>query len=414
MNKDLLIGLEPKIADSLDRLISLFGLDTMLWFARLYDPETGAFYYSNSGRDYEGFGPDLESTVQGLRCVEDKGMIDAKYNCDLKAALPDVMVKKLVKFTKECADPDGYYYHPQWGKNITIQRRGRDLTWARQIYDWFDEKPPYPTALELLSEKKTEASSALPDHLKSKAAFYDYLDSLDINNKSYPAGNTLNSQARQIRAAGLMEDCCKYLIAHQNPNNGLWEDKITYASVSGLMKVSGFFGQAGMLLPNFKKALDSCIDMALSDELPGEVTSVYNPQSAVCTLTGNVSRLGDTESAEYSKKRFKDNIAPLIDKTHDKLSQFRKPDGSFSYLKDRSVCKSQGAPVSLYLENEGDVNATTIAMSGAVGMLLHNLGLPFKIYDSSDYAEFITVLMAQTPAKKKPVPEGRESSPGRW
>jgi hypothetical protein len=202
MNKDLLIGLETKIADSLDRLISLFGLDTMLWFARLYDPETGAFYYSNSGRDYEGFGPDLESTVQGLRCVEDKGMIDAKYNCDLKAALPDFMVKKLVKFTKECADPDGYYYHPQWGKNITIQRRGRDLTWARQIYDWFDEKPPYPTALELLSEKKTEASSALPDHLKSKAAFYDYLDSLDINNKSYPAGNTLNSQARQIRAAG--------------------------------------------------------------------------------------------------------------------------------------------------------------------------------------------------------------------
>ena len=413
MNKNLLIGLEPKLADSLDRLISLFGTDTMLWFARLYDPEAGAFYYSNSGRDYEGFGPDLESTVQGLRCVEDKGMID-RYNCSLKDALPASMIKKLTDFTKSCADPDGYYYHPQWGKSINVQRRGRDLTWARQIYDWFGEKPPYPTAVELISEKRTEESAALPDYLKSKTAFYAYLDSLDFNNKSYPAGNTLNAQCQQIRAAGLTEVCCEYLIAHQNPKNGLWEDNISYSSVSGLMKVAGFFSGAGMALPNIKLALDSCIEMALSDELPDAVTYVYNPQSAVCSLSAAMKKIGDTENAEYIRKRFQENIVPLIDKTYEKLSRFRKPDGSFSYLQNRSVCKSQGAPVSLYLENEGDVNATTIAMSGGVGMLLHNLGLPFKIYDLSDYSEFIAVLMAQTPIKKKPVPEGRESSPGRF
>ena len=83
-------------------------------------------------------------------------------------------------------------------------------------------------------------------------------------------------------------------------------------------------------------------------------------------------------------------------------------------MPNRSACKSQGAPVAIYMENEGDVNATTIAMSGGVGMLLHNLGMPFKIYDHKDFSEFISVLTAQTPVRKKPVPVGRESSPGRF
>lgn len=416
MNKNLLIGVEPKLAEALDSLISLFDNRTMLWFARLYDPQTGAFYYSNSGRDYEGFGPDLESTVQGLRCVESRGMLD-NYGCSLKAALPKDITNKLLNFTISCADRDGYYYHPQWGKNITVQRRGRDLTWAEQIYEWFDAKPPYPTATQLLAQgeqNKNDENTALPDYFKSKAAYIDYLDSLDFAHKSYPAGNTLNAQYPQIKAAGLLDATCEYLIAHQNAKNGLWEDEITYDSVSGLMKVAGFFGNAGIKLPNFEKAIDSCIDATLSDIPAAAVVQVYNPHSAVCSLTGGMKKMGDEDAVAYSKKRYLDSIVPLIEKTRDKLAVFRKPDGSFSYMPNRSACKSQGAPVAIYMENEGDVNATTIAMSGGVGMLLHNLGMPFKIYDHKDFSEFISVLTAQTTVRKKPVPVGRESSPGRF
>lgn len=414
MNKNLLKGLEPRVAEALDELISLVDMNTMRWFARLYDPETGSFYFSNSGRDYEGFGPDLESTVQGLRCVAGHGMIDS-YGGSLKAALPQNIKDRLIGFTKSCADPDGYYYHPQWGKSISVERRGRDLTWARQIFEWFGERPPYPTAVDLL--KNAEGSSHnpnLPDYLKSKEAFLKYLDALDFNNKSYHSGNTLNSQSQQIRAAGLVDVCLDYLDAHQNPENGLWGDEVSYYTVSGLMKVAGFYSATGRRLPNFERAIDSCIESALDKEKPAGLVYIYNPHSAVCSLRGAMKKLGDTAAIEYINRRYRENVIPLISSMREKLLLFRHPDGSFSTNPGVSVCKSMGAPVAIYKEPEGDVNGTTIAMSGCIGMLLYNLGIPFKIYDSSDFREFIAIMNAQTPAKKKPVPEGRESSPGRW
>jgi len=330
MNKNLLKGLEPHVAEALDELISLFNMNTMRWFARLYDPETGAFYFSNSGRDYEGFGPDLESTVQGLRCVEAYGMID-NYGGSIKAALPQNIKDKLIKFTKSCASPDGYYYHPQWGKSISVERRGRDLTWARQIYEWFGERPPYPTAVDLLKNAEDSSHNPnLPDYLKSKEAFLKYLDALDFNNKSYHSGNTLNSQSQQIRAAGLVDVCLDYLDAHQNPENGLWGNEVSYYTVSGLMKVAGFYAARGRRLPNFERAIDSCIESALNEEKPTGLVYIYNPHSAVCSLRGAAKKAGDGAAIEYIDRRYRENVIPLISSMREKLLLFRHPDGSFS------------------------------------------------------------------------------------
>ena len=41
------------------------------WWAGLYDPEIGGFYYSNSARDNAGFLPDMESTYQILWRLHD-------------------------------------------------------------------------------------------------------------------------------------------------------------------------------------------------------------------------------------------------------------------------------------------------------------------------------------------------------
>ena len=127
-----------------------------------------------------------------------------------------------------------------------------------------------------------------------------------------------------------------------------------------------------------------------------------------------MTNLGDEAAIKYTDNKFEDNLIPLIRAMHDKLLAFRHPDGSFSSYPGRSVCKSMGVPVAIYMEPEGDVNGTSIAIAGCLALLLHNLGKKLKIYDRNDFEEFILIAKSQIPPEKKPVPEGRESSPGRW
>ena len=53
---------------------TLFKTEQLYWLSDLYDPETGGFYYSNSGRDNIGFLPDLESTGQAFMMLDRAGL----------------------------------------------------------------------------------------------------------------------------------------------------------------------------------------------------------------------------------------------------------------------------------------------------------------------------------------------------
>ena len=219
MNKEFLLGLNTPLADSLEGLVALFNNDTVDWFAHLWDPEKGAFYYSNSGRDYEGFGPDLESTAQILRIVNYLGMIDGYGS--LGNAIPPDICNGIIGFVNSLLSDDGYFYHPQWGKQVGISRRGRDLNCAKNIYKMLGVKPPRQTTLEILeSKKKSNTVSAIPEYLKSKKAFLSYLYDLNIKDNSYASGNLIISQIDQIRAAGLSGCLCNYLDSIQNPDTG--------------------------------------------------------------------------------------------------------------------------------------------------------------------------------------------------
>jgi hypothetical protein len=127
-----------------------------------------------------------------------------------------------------------------------------------------------------------------------------------------------------------------------------------------------------------------------------------------------MKQLDDEDGAKYIDAKYEENLIPLVRAMHDKLLTFRHPDSSFSSCPGRSVCKSMGVPVAIYMEPEGDVNGTSIAIAGCIDMLFENLGKKFKPYDRNDFTEFISILESQLPEKKRPVPEGRESSPGRW
>ena len=134
------------IAISLRKIYSMYDDKMVGWAANLYDPGVGGFYTCRSGRNGEEFGPDVECTVQILRFIGSSGMLDTLEG-GIAANLPMKMQQQLIYFGKSLQDKDnGYFYHPQWGKEETdnrLSRRGRDLGWGTSLLDMFGARPAY-------------------------------------------------------------------------------------------------------------------------------------------------------------------------------------------------------------------------------------------------------------------------------
>ena len=151
---------DPALKEAIVTLFNSYDAEGIIrWWAGLYDPENGGFYYSNSGRDNEGFLPDMESTYQISSRIRD--FVD---NNDLRAFYGEEISNKIITFYQSKQDPeDGYFYHPQWTKaesRANVMRYTRDLDWAVYMLDALGAAPLYPTANDRLAEQTT---SIIPD-----------------------------------------------------------------------------------------------------------------------------------------------------------------------------------------------------------------------------------------------------------
>jgi hypothetical protein len=136
----------PGVADAIKEHFAIYDERFYLWLADLYDPGKydedgnplgGGFYYSNSARDNEGFLIDVESTNQALNFFRSVGMLRG-YDNDYLKAFPEKTVREIVAFTLSLQSPEnGYFYHPQWGKDITAGRLSRDIGSAVDILKKF-------------------------------------------------------------------------------------------------------------------------------------------------------------------------------------------------------------------------------------------------------------------------------------
>lgn len=390
---------------SFKKLYSIFDQDLYIWLANLWCPDNGGFYYSVSARNNEGFLPDLESTGQALGTLDRSGL-SAAYSGKWANMLPDDVKVKLLSFAKDMQAEDHYFYHPQWGTSINRSRRGRDAGWARTIITGLGGTPNYSfigdTSVENMSRltqslnnndkavavSKVVAVAASDAIYNTKESFIAYLDSLKFSENSYSAGNAINSTVSAIKNHGHWDTLRNYLTEHQNKENGLWEEEVSYQSVNGLMKLCTCFGSS---FPNAEKALDSAIEILLKpldDELTG-ITYVYNPWVAIANLLNAVSH----ETKAELRKMLYSNAADIFTMTNEKLSAFAKDDGGFSYLRDYSSPFSQEALVAVSGSAESDVNATSIAISTVVRYMEEVFDLTFPtIYSKYESVYFLDTL----------------------
>lgn len=399
-----------EVIKALHEHYAIYNEKLLTWLGDLYDPKIGGFYYSKSGRhtDDPKFLPDIESTNQATNILGQGGLIDSF------ADLPKEMRDKMAEFVCSLqSEEDGFIYHPQWGKDISTNRRGRDMMWACHMANKLGITLPYKTANQRLAEavanskteeEKKDALKNLPDYLKTKEAFLEYLNSFDWTTRSYPSGNNLAAQIDQIVAAGLADVACDFLSEKQNKENGLWGAEMNFGTVNGAFKISYIYNGAKRLMPYAGKAAIAAMEcITRFEEETKHVCSLYNTWYTVLNLIGNMRRYGD----EAVQKEADDIVRQLllrapeaIRATTKKISEFQKPDGSFSYYKHETACCSQGALVAVPKPeggqpDEGDVNATVISATSLTGNIYAALELrdfAIKLYTKDDLKIFLNAI----------------------
>ena len=388
-------------------LYSLYDDDVIIWLSRLYDPNSGAFYYSNSARDndfveYNGkrvpLGVDVESTCQAL------GLIARSVQCgDVqtpKSVYPQKIYSRVVSFIKGIQNENGFFYHPQWDKewiDSRTNRRARDLHWCTTFLREMGERPLYDTPDGMVGEiqaKPIEGNppaqkTELPPHLLDRESFLEYLSGFDMKNNSYSSGNELTTQTgiflerdRVLRAEGadysIMDILCDWMTAGLNPETGHWQEELNYRGVSGFLKAGSMFTDARRVMPYPEASAKSAIKAVLSDEPVTSITDIFNTWYLISEIITNLRLFGGDgggERVEGIIRSIMERLPEMIRMTKEKLEVFKKRDGSFSYLPASSSPTSQDMPVAIRGANEGDVNATGIAINGVRQRIFMSLGL---------------------------------------
>ena len=396
-----------KNADALRELYKLYDERIYELFASLWDGKVGGFYFSVSARDNEPFLPDIESTVQVLRFMGTSGLFE-NYSNNLAEALPERMKNAIISFAKSLqSEDDGYFYHPQWGTDIIASRRGRDLGWCTGIIKELGDAPLYDTPSgvkgtlgapkQLQVENGESKASVLPEYLQDTRKFVEYMDSLNLRERSYSGGNTLAAQNSQIKAAGqeFVDTLFDYLDSHQCSENGLWQPDVHYNSVNGLMKIQMLYTYFSRPLPNAERALENSILATISDENPTGITSVYNPWVCIGGMLSNIKQFVGAERYEYLLAKLRERAPEMICATYEKLKPYKRDDGGFSYNKVHVVREfnvSQSAPIAPGDVFESGVNGTCLGSTGPVRQIFWAINAPVvPFYCAKDYDRFLEI-----------------------
>ncbi len=416
---------------------SLYTNDVIVWLANLYEPAmcvcnglygeteckhtqwcgTGGFYYSNSARDNIGFLPDVESTYQALGFLNSSG-VTRSTGSSWKRMLSDDMNASILAFVRSIQREDGYFVHPQW-QNPGSSRISRDLNWATNILNTLGERPYYDTPLGLegigapsgdssltgqlsgsnaraCAKVVAAAESYLPQ-LKDVPTFKAYLNSLNIKAggySAYSAGNTLTSQQGLIRARdkelgltgenSLYKTMINHLNETQNPANGTWDNRTPddsdyniYMQINALMKISGIYGTT-YLMPNIDKAVETAISAITYEKDITDAVDIYNPWFALHNLFLNLEACGGSAGIEETARlrQLLYDAAPItLIATRNKISGFKKDDGSFSYGRKYSSATSQGCAAAVPNSVEGDVNGTLLSCAGLIDYIYTAMGI---------------------------------------
>lgn len=387
------------VAEAIKELYDVYDVKMVDWTASLYDPEVGGWYASISGRDTDGYLPDIISSLDAMSFPTNYIIPDKPY----EELMPDWLKKRVGDFVLRIQDENGYFYHPQYPKDVVHPtREAIDLDVAKRILRRFGLTPKYPFPGADTDGDKAE-EEYIPERYKSVENFKAFLAEQDIENRSYHVASSLLAYWGQMESYGkkLGADLVKmtndFLLAHLKPN-GTFQNEVNDYAINGMYKAYRLISGEGIPLPYPEAALKSSFEVIMSDCIPDGVTSVYNPWHAVALILENARKCYDKERAEEILKYTYSLAAEGIRNTAKKLSVFRKPDGGLSYCPDRCVPVNRMLPTSVPNTVESDMNGTScgcIAVIESVFRALELTDCNIPLFPRKEYDRYISLLEAR-------------------
>ena len=147
---------------------------------------------------------------------------------------------------------------------------------------------------------------------------------------------------------------------------------------NALMKITCFYDTVKRPIPRATLAVREAMKCIVTDEFARTACYNFNVWYSILNIMNNLRRFGGEEGAAEANAISDELLreAPkFIKATKEKILTFRKDDGSFSILTDRTSPISQGMPVAVEGTNEGDFNALTLCSGGTYTRMYLCFGL---------------------------------------
>ena len=351
------------------------------WLSHMYDPKTGGFYMTMSGKMDPEMEPAVEMTNWGLSYLSSYTSCFADMPADIR--------EKFIQFFYDRQDPEsGLFIDKQGVANAREQARNQDsgLGACRTL----GVQPKYPHPSQVQKSENVTQAPLMPAFMESPEKYIEWVSSLSWEAGTWHAGDQTQSSQQYIKMLS-EEDRERYLTAlfnwiesHQY-DDGLWSTQLNFNSVSGVFKVGLIYGMWGKKIPKYDAAIDTIFKCYRTSKTENPFF-VRNPLSVLrqmCSYGENV------------KKKIQDGIVENIDAVVANFGEFLCPDGTFSASKGRSMY-SFGGVVGSHQLNEGDIDATLMMLIARAELYFIFEVAPPKL-ESADFWDWIT--------GKKPLPE---------
>ncbi len=385
------------VADAIKELYDVYDVKMVDWTASLYDPEVGGFYASISGRDTDGYLPDIISTLDGIGFASNYMVIDKPY----QEVIPEWLKKRVGDFVLSIQDKNGYFYHPQYPKGVAIPaREALDLNVATRIMRAFGLTPKYPMPLPT-ADNKDNNEEYIPEKYQSVENYKAYLAEQDIEHRSYHVASAMLSFWGQTESYGkrlgvdLVKMTTDFLLEHLK-ENGTFQDEVNDYAINGMYKAYRVIGGNGIAFPYPEAAIKSAFEVIMSEKIPDGITSVYNPWHAVALVLENARKYYDKERADKLLQYTYSLAVDGIRRTRDKIAVYKKPDGALSYCPNYCVPVNHMLPTSVEKTYESDMNGTSCGCIALIESVFRALELDeyrIPLFPMSECDRFFALLM---------------------